>query len=79
MLSHQDLKPAVGGTNAFETKEEAEHIADLVVALIEAELPPSVTVAQVTKARTLDIKSELNAIEIAMLEAKKEEKPENLQ
>ena len=76
---HQDVKPAVSGINGFKTKAEAEHIADLVVALIEAKLPPSVTIAQVTNAKGLDINSELKAIKEATTGTKKEEKPKNMQ
>ena len=79
MLIHQDTKPAVGGTNGFATKAEAERIADLVVALMEEGLSPSVTVAQVTKAKTLDIKGEIKAVKEAMQKAKNEYKPKNLQ
>jgi hypothetical protein len=79
LLIHQDGKPAVGGTNGFATKVEAENIADLVVALIEADLPPSVTVAQVTAAKTLDIKGEIKAIKEAISEVKKELKTKSIQ
>lgn len=79
LLIRQDTKPSVGGTNAFATKEEATRIADLVVALMEEGLSPSVTVAQVTKAKTLDIKGEIKAIKEAMQKAKNEYKPKNLQ
>lgn len=79
LLIRQNTKPAVGGTNGFGTKAEVEHIADLVVALLEAELPPSVTVAQVTNAKTLDIKGEIKAIKEATEKAKNEYKPKNLQ
>jgi hypothetical protein len=74
LLIRQDGKPAVGGIAGFATKVEAENIADLVVALIEADLSPSVTIAQVTNAKTLDIKGE-----IAIEKAKDAPKPKNLQ
>lgn len=79
LLIRQDTKPAVGGTNAFKTKVEAEHIADLVVALMEADLSPSVTIAQVTNAKTLDIKGEIRAVKEAIEKAKKEYTPKNLE
>jgi len=79
LLIRQNVKPAVGGTNGFSTKAEAEQIEDLVVALMEADLPHSVTIAQVTNAKTLDIKSELKAVKEAIEIAKKEAKPKNLQ
>ncbi len=79
LLIRQDVKPAVGGTNAFATKEEAQHITDLVVALLEAGLSPSVTIAQVTKAKTLDIKGEIKAVKEAIEKGKNETKPKNLQ
>lgn len=78
LLIRQNTKPAVGGTNAFATKAEAEHIADLVVALMDADLSPSVTIAQVTAAKTLDVKSEIKAVKEAIEKAKKEPKPKNL-
>jgi hypothetical protein len=79
LLIRQDTKPAVGGTNGFATKEEAEHIADLVVALIYEGLSPSVTVVQVTNAKTLDIKEEIKAVKAAIERAKDAPKPKNLQ
>ena len=79
LLIHQDGKPAVGGVAGFKTKEEAEHIADLVISLMDEGLPPSVTVAQVTAAKTLDVKGEIKAIKEAMKKAKNEYKPKNLQ
>ena len=33
LLIRQDTKPSVGGTNGFATKEEAEHIAERMIAL----------------------------------------------
>ena len=78
LLIHQDVKPAVGGMNGFKTKAEAEHIANLVIALMDANLSPSVTVAQVTNAKALDIKGELKAIKAAIIATKSEEKPKNL-
>ena len=79
LIIRQDGKPAVGGTNGFKTKEEAANIANLVIALMEEDLSPSVTIAQVTAAKTLDIKGEIKAIKEAMQKAKKEYKPKNLQ
>lgn len=79
LLIHQDGKPAVGGVAGFKTKAEAEHIADLVVALMDDGLSPSVTVAQVTNAKTLDIKGEIRAVKEAIEKVKKEYKPKNLQ
>ena len=79
LLIRQDTKPAVGGTNAFATKEEAEHIADLVVGLMNEDLSPSVTVAQVTAAKTLDIKGEIKAVKAAIEKPLEELKPKNLQ
>jgi hypothetical protein len=79
LLIRQDTKPAVGGLNGFKTKEEAEHIADLVVALLDAGLPPSVTIAQVTAAKTLDVKGEIKAVKEAIEKVKKEPKPKNLE
>lgn len=79
LLIRQDTKPAVGGLNGFASKEEAERIADLVVALMDADLSPSVTIAQVTNAKTLDIKGELRTVKEAIEKAKKEYKPKNLQ
>ena len=78
LLIDQDMKPAVGGTNGFSTEAEAKHIADLVVALMDADLPPSVTIAQVTNAKALDIKGELKAVKEAIEKAKKEAIPKNL-
>ena len=79
LIIQQDTKPAVGGLAGFKTKEEAENIANLVISLMDEDLSPSVTIAQVTKAKTLDIKSEINAIKEAIEKAKKETKPKNLQ
>jgi hypothetical protein len=79
LLIRQNTKPAVGGTNAFATKAEAENIANLVISLMDEGLPPSVTVAQVTNAKTLDIKGEIKAIKEAMKVATNEVKPKNLQ
>ena len=79
LLIRQDTKPAVGGTNAFATEAEAANIADLVIALMDEDLSPSVTIAQVTNAKALDIKGEIKAIKEAMKTAKKEPKPKNLQ
>lgn len=79
LLIRQDTKPAVGGTNGFATKAEAENIADLVISLMDADLSPSVTVAQVTNAKTLDVKGEIRAVKEAIEKAKKEPKPKNLQ
>jgi len=79
LVIRQNTKPAVGGTNAFATKAEAENIADLVVALMDEGLSPSVTIAQVTNAKTLDVKSEIRAVKEAMQKAKNEYTPKNLQ
>ena len=79
LLIHQNTKPAVGGVAGFKTKEEAEHIADLVISLMDEGLPPSVTVAQVSNAKTLDIKGEIKAIKEAIPEVKKELKPKSIQ
>lgn len=79
LLIRQDAKPAVGGTNGFASKEEAENIANLVIALMDEDLSPAVTIAQVTNAKALDIKGELKAIKEAMETAKNETKPKNLQ
>ena len=79
LLIKQDTKPAVGGTNGFASKKEAENIANLVIALMDEDLPPSVTIAQVTKAKDIDIKGELKAVKEAIEKAKKETKPKNLQ
>ena len=78
LIIRQDLKPAVGGTNGFASKEEAENIANLVIALMDEDLSPAVTIAQVTKAKTLDIKSEIKAVKEAIEKAKKEVIPKNL-
>jgi hypothetical protein len=75
LLIMQDTKPAVGGTNGFASKEEAENIANLVIALMDEGLSPSVTVAQVTKAKTIDIKSEIKAKKEEIAKAKTEAKP----
>ena len=75
LLIRQDTKPAVGGTNGFASKEEAENIANLVIALMDEGLSPSVTVAQVTKAKTIDIKSEIKAKKEEIVKAKTEAKP----
>ena len=79
LLIRQNLKPAVGGLEGFKTKEEAQNIANLVIALMDADLSPSVTIAQVTKAKTLDIKGEIKAVKEAIEKGKKETKPKNLQ
>jgi hypothetical protein len=79
LLIRQDTKPAVGGLNGFATKAEAENIADLVVALMEEDLSPSVTVAQITAAKTLDVKAEIKAVKVAIEKAKDTPKPKNLQ
>jgi hypothetical protein len=79
LIIKQDTKPAVGGFNGFKTKEDATHIADLVVALMEEDLSPSVTVAQVTNAKTLDVKGEIRAVKEAIEKAKDAPKPKNLQ
>jgi hypothetical protein len=75
LLIRQNTKPAVGGTNGFASKEDAEHIADLVIALMDEGLSPSVTVAQVTKAKTIDIISEIKAKKEEIAKAKTEAKP----
>jgi hypothetical protein len=79
LLIHQDGKPAVGGTNGFATKAEAANIANLVIALMDADLSPSVTVAQVTNAKNINIAEEIKAIEAAIEKAKDAPKPKNLQ
>jgi hypothetical protein len=79
LLIRQNTKPAVGGLHGFKTKEDATHIADLVIALMDADLSPSVTIAQVTNAKTLDIKGEIKAVKAAIEGAKDAPKPKNLQ
>jgi hypothetical protein len=79
LIIRQDGKPAVGGLDGFATKVEAENIANLVIALMDADLSPSVTIAQVTNAKTLDVKGEIRAAKEAIEKAKNEPKPKNLQ
>jgi hypothetical protein len=79
LLIHQDGKPAVGGLDGFATKAEAENIANLVIALMDADLSPSVTIAQVTAAKTLDVQGEIKTVKDAIEKAKNGPKPKNLQ
>ena len=60
IIIHQDIRPAVAGTEGFKSKEDAEIIADLIVAKFENKLSPSVTPEQVVNAKELDIPEEIN-------------------
>ena len=60
IIIHQDIRPAVAGTEGFKSKEDAEMIADLIVAKFENNLSPAVTPEQVVNARELDIGGEIN-------------------
>lgn len=59
-IIHQDIRPAVAGTENFKSKEDAEKIADLVVAKLENNLSPAVTPEQVVNANELEIGEEIN-------------------
>jgi len=59
VIIHQPHKPAVGGLKGFQTREEAEKIAKLVIKKLELGLNPAVSIQQVERAKTLDIDAEI--------------------
>ena len=54
LLIHQTSIPAVQGNNGFETKADAEKVAQLVISKIrKGEMPPTVTIDELKKLKVI--------------------------